>query len=110
MTIWRLNDPAIQTPPLHFNCLVAGTKIQTANGLKNIEDIQIDDMVQTHTNRYMPVIDTMSRMADEIIEIRTENKTLKITPNHPVLTLRNNIYEWVPAGELKEGDNVIIAK
>ena len=20
MTIWRLNDPAIQTPPLHFNC------------------------------------------------------------------------------------------
>jgi SPP1 gp7 family putative phage head morphogenesis protein len=109
-TIWAKGDPAIQTPPLHFNCLVAGTKIKIFNGLKNIEDIQIGDMVLTHANRYRPVTDTMSRMAEELIEIKTENRNLKITPNHPVLTLRNNIYEWVPAGELKVGDNIIIAK
>ena len=110
MTIWAKGDPAIQTPPLHFNCLVAGTEIQTFNGPKNIEDIQIGDMVLTHANRYRPATDIMTRMAEELIEIKTENRNLKITPNHPVLTLRNNIYEWVPAGELEEGDNIIIVK
>lgn len=109
-TIWAINDPAIQHPPLHFNCLVGGTKIKTFDGMENIEDILVGDMVLTHANRYRPVTDRMSRMADELIEIKTENKVLKITPNHPVLTLRDNIYKWVPAGELEEGDNIIIVK
>ena len=37
-------------------CFVAGTKILTKNGYKNIEDIKVGDMVLTHRNRYMPVV------------------------------------------------------
>ena len=37
-------------------CFVAGTKVFTKNGYKNIEDIKVGDMVLTHRNRFMPVL------------------------------------------------------
>ena len=50
----------------------------------------------------------MTRYPDELLEISTENKTICITPNHPIYALRNGQYEWIPAGELKEGDEVVV--
>lgn len=43
-----------------FPCFVAGTKVLTDNGYKNIEDIQIKDKVLTHKNRYRSVLATMN--------------------------------------------------
>lgn len=36
-------------------CFVAGTKVLTSNGYKNIENMKVGDKVLTHKNRYMPV-------------------------------------------------------
>ena len=37
-------------------CFVSDTKIITSEGVKNIEDIKIDDMVLTHDNTYQKVL------------------------------------------------------
>ena len=37
-------------------CFVAGTKVQTTEGFKSIEDIKIGDRVITHTNTYKEVL------------------------------------------------------
>lgn len=95
-------------PPLHPHCLVAGTKIITLNGEKNIENVDIGDIVLTHLGNYMQVYDTMSRHTEDIIEISTRSRTIKITTNHPVLSKRNNTILWIPAGELKEGDEIVV--
>lgn len=107
-TIYSLGDPDIQVPPLHFNCVVAGTQVRTITGMQDIESLQINDLVLTHRNRYMPITDTMNRMADELLEIKTANRTVKVTPNHPILIQRNGHQEWIPAGDLAEGDTVVI--
>jgi intein/homing endonuclease len=95
-------------PPLHHRCLVAGTKVLTINGEKNIEDIQIFDLVLTHLNNYYPVYNLMSREADDILEITTNNRTIKITSDHPVLAKRNNEVYWILAGELTEQDEIVV--
>lgn len=101
-------EASLFRPPLHHHCLVSGTKINTMEGEQNIEDVQKGTMVLTHLNNYMPVYDTMEREAEDIIEISTANRTIKITSNHPVLTKRNDTVSWIPAGELTEQDEIFV--
>ena len=108
-TIWSIGDRDIQVPPLHYNCLVAGTHVKTITGMQNIESLRIDDMVLTHKDRYMPVVDVMSRMSDELIEIKTANRSIKVTLNHPILVQHDDgVRAWVPAGDLRVGDSVVV--
>lgn len=100
------------THPWCFNSGV--TKIFTANGWKNIKDIEVGDLVLTHLNRFRPVTEIYKRVFDreevEIFNIHFETVTKygkpkrgilrRITGNHPVLV--NG--EWVPASKIKEGD------
>ena len=106
-TIWRKDDPSIQRPPLHFNCLVAGTQITTPNGNKPIEELTVGDLVLTHTGTFKEVTDTMNRVAQDLIEIETGSSKINITKNHPVLTVTNGVKKWVAAGMLKEGDAIV---
>lgn len=64
-------------------CFVAGTKVITNEGYKNIEDIQKGDLVLTHKNRFMQVTDigyeykpTVNLKAQGILNTTT-------TLNHP---------------------------
>jgi len=107
-TIWVLGDSGIPVPPQHFNCLVAGTQIRTVTGMQDIESLQIKDMVLTHLNRYMPVSDVMTRVPWELIEIKTANRSIKVTPNHPIFIQRAEHREWVSAGNLEDGDDILI--
>ena len=59
-------------------CFVAGTKIATPFGDKNIEDLRVGDLVLTSTG-YERVVKTTNRIADVIT-----NVGLCGTPNHPV--------------------------
>ena len=56
-------------------CFVAGTLIQTKNGLKNIEDIEVGDYVLTHTNVYLKVITPMKKVfSGTLYHIKSANR------------------------------------
>lgn len=71
-------------------CFVKGTKVLTDNGYKNIEDIKVGDMVLTHKNRYMPVINIGGEHNKDIYSLRVQGflKT-ECTDYHPFYCKRN---------------------
>ena len=88
-------------------CLLAGTKIITENGLKNIEEIKINDRVKT-LNGYKRVTDVWNQKnliepQPECYEIEFENGYIvKCSYNHKFLV--NN--EWKKISELSLEDEV----
>lgn len=65
-------------------CFVAGTKVYTSEGYKNIEDVKVGDMVLTHKNRYMPVIRIGGEKNKEIYSMRTQGfLEVECTDYHP---------------------------
>ena len=76
-------DLIIAHPP----CFVAGTKVITYDGIKNIEDVQIGDRVLTHTGAFKRVTDTMVHYAPELVDVQIENSShIYCTPNHRFYT------------------------
>lgn len=76
-------DLLIAHPP----CFVAGTKVITYDGIKNIEDVQIGDRVLTHTGAFKRVTDTMVHYASELVDVQIENSGhIYCTPNHRFYT------------------------
>lgn len=71
-------------------CFVKGTKVLTDNGYKNIEDVKVGDMVLTHKNRYMPVINIGGEHNKDIYSLRVQGflKT-ECTDYHPFYCKRN---------------------
>lgn len=88
-------DMVIAFPP----CFVKGTKVMTYEGIKNIEDIQVGDMVLTHKGRYRAVKDVMCKITDKIATVKTRNSgIIECTPNHPFYVKNketNDKFEWV---------------
>ena len=60
-------------------CFLAGNKVITKDGLKNIEDVKKGDYVLTHNNQYKKVINTFKH--DNHKEIISING-IKCTPDH----------------------------
>ncbi len=97
-------------------CFVAGTKVITSEGAKNIEDVRVGDMVLTHRNRYRRVLDTGCKMA-EVFGLSASNLGADVvcTANHPFWARKRMSDEpdWVRADELVSGtdcqDNYLIA-
>lgn len=107
-TIWEIDDPNILTPPNHFNCYSGYTVIKTLTGDKYIKDVTTEDSVLTHKSRFKRVTDTMSRYSDELLEIKTNNRTIKVTANHPILVNKCGIHLWINAGDLTTDDEIVI--
>ncbi|MBM9549247.1 hypothetical protein JWG40_19650 [Leptospira sp. 201903074] len=100
-------------------CFTAGTKIHTKEGLKNIEDIQIGDMVLSKSDEtgelsYRKVVETFIRQTEAIYTVSfTDGTTLETTWNHPFrvkkqghalekFSIENT--DWVQAKDLHPGD------
>lgn len=65
-------------------CFIAGTKVITKNGYKNIEDISVGDMVLTHKNRYMPVVKIGGEENKEIYSMMVQGfLNTECTDYHP---------------------------
>lgn len=72
------------------HCFIAGTKIETKNGEKNIEDIQIGDLVLTRKGYKKVYSCGLSRENAEVFEYKINDITVTCTPEHRILI--NN--EW----------------
>ncbi|MCT8335633.1 polymorphic toxin-type HINT domain-containing protein, partial [Leptospira sp. 85282-16] len=100
-------------------CFVAGTKIHTKDGLKNIEDIQVGDEVLSKSDEtgevsYRKVLNTFIRQTDAIYTVSFANGTvLETTWNHPFrvkkqghalekFSIENTT--WVQAKDFHPGD------
>jgi len=81
------NNPHLATdvaidPPVHPNCVIGSTK------------------VDSHSARLV----TSRHYQGPVVELGTDNRTLWITPNHPILTPNG----FVPANQLKAGDTILV--
>jgi hypothetical protein len=61
-------------------CFIAGTKINTEEGIKNIEDITVGEKVITYnhdndTAEYKEVLETMNKDNESVITYKFENGT-----------------------------------
>ena len=106
-----------------FFLIISGTQVQTIDGLKPIEEIEIGDQVlsyneQTKQNEYQVVYYTFRRFADDIYSIKIENeeKPLEVTSEHPFyikihqarsdLSGEDDEGEWEEVRDLEVGDEI----
>ena len=95
-------------------CFLAGTKVITINGSKDIDKIKIGDKVlsyneKKHKNEYKEVLEvyTHPNNIDRLYHITINEKVLDVTASHRFYIKRNNIQKWIPAYKLKVGDMVM---
>ena len=97
------------------SCFIAGTKVSLGQSFKNIEDIQIGDIVlsyneQTHKNEYSKVLQTMIHYVnEEIYDLYIEDEVLSVTGIHRFYIKQNDFIQWIAAENLQVGDNVLLA-
>lgn len=84
-------------------CLIAGTKVLTRSGYKNIEDITIKDYVFTKEGEFQKVLQTHNFTDKKLLEIEFEDGyKVTCTPEHKFLIGD----EWIEANNLVVGDSV----
>ena len=91
-----------------YACFIAGTKVLTETGMKNIEDIKIGEKVYTinldnNQKELKEVIDFYSGVSDEIFEITVNGEIIQATPRHQFYIIDKG---WIRAYELEEGDMI----
>ncbi|WP_341278990.1 polymorphic toxin-type HINT domain-containing protein [Paenibacillus sp. FSL H8-0537] len=90
------------------NCFTAGTKVLTDEGEKNIEDIEVGDMVlskneETGEQVYKEVLNLFRNQRDEIYKLSVSGQIIETTFNHPFWVEGKG---WVLAEDLEEGDKL----
>ncbi|TGL16858.1 polymorphic toxin-type HINT domain-containing protein, partial [Leptospira meyeri] len=94
-------------------CFVAGTKIHTKDGLKNIEDIRVGDVVlswneKTGEREYKVVTELFLHEINQLYEVKTtKGTTLETTWNHPFWVVDKKA--WVEVKDLQVGDVLALA-
>lgn len=96
-------------------CNPPGQKILTKNGYKNIEDIQINDIVITDSGLYNKVIKTFKRKySGNLVRLTLDNNnTILLTPDHNIRMYRknkNDQWKYKPVKNIKIGDKVRFPK
>jgi hypothetical protein len=85
-------------------CFPAGQRVLTDSGWKQIETVQVGDLVMTHKNRYRKVLRSISRRhTGAMVETCADGLIARSTADHKFLTNRG----WAEIGGLKEGDDLI---
>jgi hypothetical protein len=104
-------------------CFVAGTKIHTENGIKNIEDVKVGEMVMTFnhdndTSEYKEVLEVMFKENESVITYVFEDETeLTGTKDHPLYVVGKGYASFEPqqtlddsglnVEQIKVGDEVL---
>lgn len=79
-------------------CFPAGTLIVTSEGWKNIEDVQVGELVLTHRGRWRRVLQTGSEIASCVTVKGQGHFGLTCTPDHPFYVGND---EWEGAAKMK---------
>lgn len=92
--------------PCAFLCFAAGTKIETLDGMKAIEEIEVGDYVlaksdETGDLAYKPVEETFNRITEETYHLYVGGVTIVTTAEHPFWVVGKG---WVESKDLYEGD------
>ncbi|MDR1370957.1 MAG: DUF4280 domain-containing protein [Dysgonamonadaceae bacterium] len=90
-----------------FACFPAGTPIHTEFGIKNIEEIKVDDKVwsyneETGETGLKEVIETIVREADVTLKLKIGDEVIETSAEHPFFTQDG----WKIAAELEVTDTV----
>ena len=88
-------------------CLPVGSKVHSRFGIKNIEDIKVDDEVLT-TQGYKRVSNKFYQGRQALVTVQTQDSSFDCTPNHRVAVLTSfDEYTWKKAEDLEFGDRII---
>jgi len=86
------------------SCFPKGEKVLTYNGFKNIEEIEVDEFVLTHKNRFKRVYELLQREYTQDLYLFDisgfEKETLRCTNEHPILTIKKSDIECIRKGKL----------
>ena len=98
-------------------CFVPGTKVRTETGDKSIEEVELYELVYTHTGELKPVTDKMVFDRDEeIVSINgiecTKNHEFYVVDKENIHFINedniHNFARWVHAGELNKDKHLLI--
>ena len=96
-------------------CFLAGTKVHTKEGFKNIEDIKVGDLVLSYdeeekTNSFNKVKELLihENNNEDIYELSINDKVLKVTEKHRFYIVNENDYSWIAAKDLKVNDQIML--
>ena len=89
-------------------CFLAGTKVLTEDGYKNIEDIIVGEKVysintDTNVKELSTVTNVIHSITNEVYEITVGNEVIKATPRHKFYIVDKGLIE---ACDLQVGDRV----
>ena len=90
-------------------CFVAGTKVKTENGYKNIEDIKIGEKVYSYNldNNELElkeVIDTIRSSTIDTYKMTIGDKTVEMSPRHQIYIIDKG---WTRVYDVKSGDMML---
>lgn len=83
--------------PQLSSCFIAGTKVHTLSGIKNIEDVIIGDKVVTHTGSVKDVTQLHTNILGnrELFDIKIAGTpTLTVTGNHRLWSISEEQLKW----------------
>ncbi len=88
------------------DCHPAGTMIYTTNGVKKIENIEVNDKVYTHNGNYKNVYELFEKKyTGDLITIKSRrNEDVTITETHPLYIKRNDCFHWILGKDIIKGD------
>lgn len=87
----------------HF-CCIAGTKVLTSEGEKNIEEIKVGDKIQSPDGTYSVCVSNSKRDSRGIYKITANGHSIEVTADHPFLTKDG----WIQASDLSVGDSTFM--
>lgn len=92
--------------PFHSMCVPTKQNVNVVGGAKPARDVKVGDRLWTFDSEgalaQTEVVSVRSRQTRELTTLRLGNTSLRLTPDHPILTPDG----WRPAGKLKQGDRV----
>ncbi|MBP2115936.1 polymorphic toxin-type HINT domain-containing protein [Paenibacillus silagei] len=106
---FKLAGDALKAAQKACNCFTAGTKVQTDEGEKPIEDIEVGDKVLSKSDEtgevaYKEVVGLFQKQADEIYYVHVGDEIIEVTGEHPFWLDGKG---WTFVKDLKVGDLLV---